>query len=111
MSFERVEFTPLALLPSVPNPKFKDEVCGGIRVRVITRELFEPVKTGESLILALKTLYPTEFEWSGTINRLYGSAALKNGADEGRELADIRSGQEHGLNEFLELRSNYLLYE
>lgn len=111
VSFEAVEFTPIAMLPSVPNPKFKDEVCGGIRVRVITRELFEPVKTGESLILALKTLYPTEFEWSGTINRLYGSAALKNGADEGRELADIRSGQEHGLNEFLELRSNYLLYE
>lgn len=111
VSFEAVEFTPIAMLPSVPNPKYRDEICGGIRVRVITRELFEPVKTGESLILTLKNLYPTEFKWSGTIDRLYGSALLKNSADEGRELVDIRSGQEQGLNEFLELRSNYLLYE
>ncbi len=111
VSFEAVEFTPIAMLPSVPNPKYKNEVCGGVRLRVSNRELFKPVKTGESLILILKTLYPIEFKWSGTINRLYGSDRLKNGVDEGKHLVDIRSGQEQELNEFMTIRSNYLLYE
>ena len=109
--FEAVEFTPVAMLPSVPNPKYKDEVCSGVRLRVISRELFEPVKTGESLIMMLKKLYPFEFKWSPTIDRLYGSDILKNGVDEGKPLAGIRSAQEQELNEFMELRSNYLLYE
>jgi len=111
VSFEAVEFTPIAMLPSVPNPKYKNELCGGVRLRVITRELFEPVKTGESLILTLKKLYPSEFKWSGTIDRLYGSALLKKGAEEGKELVDIRSGQQNNLNKFMKIRSNYLLYE
>jgi len=111
VSFDDVDFTPIAMLPSVPNPKYKDEVCGGVRLRIINRESFEPVKTGESLILTLKRLYPTKFKWSRTIDRLYGSAALKNGVDEGKTLTEIHSGQQEGIIEFLELRSNYLLYE
>ena len=111
VSFEAVEFTPIAMLPSVPNPKYKNEDCRGVRLRVINRELFKPVRTGESLILTLKKLYPTEFKWSGTINRLYGSDRLKNGVDEGKQLVDIQSGQQNNLDKFMKIRSNYLLYE
>jgi len=111
VSFEAVEFTPIAMLPSVPNPKYKDKVCGGVKIRVSSRELFEPVKTGVSLIWTLKKLYPAEFKWSRTIDRLYGSDVLKVGVNEGKPLDEILSGYEHGMDEFLEIRSNYLLYE
>ena len=109
--FEPVEFKPAALLPSVPNPKYKDQLCGGVYVRVIGRELFEPVRTGVSIIWTLSKLYPDNFDWSPTINRLYGSDRLKTGVENGISLEEILDGHSRGLEDFMILRSKYLLYD
>ena len=109
--FEAIEFTPKAILPSVPNPKYKDELIGGVQVRIIRRELLEPVKTGISLVYTLHRLFPENFEWSGTVDRLYGSDKLRNSVDNGVPLANIIENYSDGVNEFLEMRMKYLLYE
>ncbi len=109
--FEAIEFRPEAILPSVPNPKYKDELIGGIRVRVIRRELVDPVKTGISLVYTLQRLFPENFKWSGTIDRLYGSDKLRNGVDNGVPLEKIIGNYSDGVDEFLELRMKYLIYE
>ena len=109
--FEAVEFTPVAILPSVPYPKHKDKLCGGVKVRVVNRERFEPVKTGVSIIWFLQNLYPEEFEWTGTINRLYGSDKLKTGIDEGLALDELFREESVEMDAFSKIRSKYLLYE
>lgn len=109
--FEAVEFTPVAILPSVPYPKHKDKLCGGVKVRVVNRERFEPVKTGVSIIWVLKNLYPEEFEWTGTINRLYGSDKLKTGIENGLALDELLREESAEMNAFSKIRSKYLLYE
>ena len=109
--FEAIEFTPEAILPSVPNPKYKDELSSGIRVRVIRRELLEPVKTGISLVSTLQRLFPENFKWSGTIDRLYGSDKLRNSVDNKVPLENIIENYSDGVDEFLELRMKYLIYD
>ncbi len=109
--FEAIEFIPVAILPSVPRPKYKDQISGGIRVRVIRRELFAPVKTGISLVSILQKLYPENFKWSGTIDRLYGSDKLRKNVDNAESLYSILENYSNGINEFLELRMKYLLYD
>ena len=109
--FEAIEFTPEAILPSVPNPKYKDELSSGIRVRVIHRELLNPVKTGISLVYTLQRLFPENFKWSGTIDRLYGSDKLRNSIDNRVPLENIIENYSDGVDEFLELRMKYLIYE
>jgi len=111
VKFEVIEFTPEAILPSVPNPKYKDQINGGIRVRVIRRELFAPVKTGISLVSTLHNLYPENFKWSPTIDRLYGSDKLRNSVDDGVPLENIIENYSDGVDKFLKLRTKYLLYE
>ena len=109
--FEAIEFTPEAILPSVPNPKYKDERSSGIRIRVIRRDLLNPVKTGISLVYTLQRLFPENFEWSGTIDRLYGSDKLRNSVDNQIPLENIIENYSGGVDEFLELRMKYLIYE
>ena len=109
--FEAIEFTPEAIIPFVPNPKYQDQICGGIRVRVIRRELFAPVKAGISLVSTLHKLYPENFKWSRTIDRLYGSDKLRNSVDNGVPLENILGNYSDGVSEFLNLRTKYLLYE
>ena len=109
--FEAVEFTPVAILPSVPYPKHKDKLCGGVKINVVNREQFEPVKTGVSVIWQLENLYPEDFGWTGTIDRLYGSDRLKTGIENGLALDELLREGSVELDGFSKIRSKYLLYE
>ncbi|MFQ5771915.1 MAG: exo-beta-N-acetylmuramidase NamZ domain-containing protein, partial [bacterium] len=111
VAFEPTEFTPVATLPSVPNPKYKDELCGGIYVRVVRRETFKPVKTGVTIIWTIKNLYPDKFKWRNTIDRLYGSNRLRLRIEASKPLAEIVSNDGVEVQNFLTLRAKYLLYD
>lgn len=110
VAFEPLEFTPVAMLPSVPRPKYKDLACGGVYVRVDEREGFEPVKTGVSIVWTISRLYPDKFEWRSTMDRLYGSDRLRRGVDDQVPLEDLIAGYNEGVENFKTIRSKYLLY-
>ncbi len=108
--FEPIGFTPTAQLPSVPQPKFKDTVCGGVFLKITEREIFEPVKSGVSIIGTIKKLNPDKFAWRRTIDRLYGSDRLRKEIDEGLPPVDIVKGYEETIMKFMSMRGKYLLY-
>jgi uncharacterized protein YbbC (DUF1343 family) len=60
------------------NPKYEDELCQGITLRVTDRESFESVRTGIHVLHVLNVLYPDKFQWrKSAIDRLYGSDNLR----------------------------------
>lgn len=109
--FEPVQFKPVAILPSVPRPKHKDEECGGVFLSITNRDAFLAVETGTSIVYTIKRLYPRQFSWTRAIDRLYGSDYLRKSVDDDLALGEILSTQKNGLDEFEELRAKYRLYE
>ena len=82
--FVPITFTPVSIPGKAVNPKFENQKCSGVEVRVLDRNEYRSVDTG---VLALFTLYnmaPEKFEFREKhLNRLWGSnklhAAMKNG--------------------------------
>ena len=108
VEFESIHFTPKVDSVSAPNPKYKNEQCEGVYVKVTNRKSFRPIKTGLVLFR--------------TINELYSST---NQTDTSRFKLQT-TGMEHllGVHEmfklrpssqqfkkFLKLRHKYLLYK
>jgi uncharacterized protein YbbC (DUF1343 family) len=113
--FLPVSFVPKAIPPGVLNPKYQGEACEGIRLSVKDRGLFVPVLTAITMLKCIQMMYPDRFEWSASIDRLYGSDCLRNTANSGN-LAEVMQQYHHRcsgqaeLDTFLKLRKKYLLY-
>ena len=110
VTFEPVTFTPMAQPPSVLHPKFRDQTCSGVFLRVTDRDAFRPVRTGVALVWTIRNRYPRHFQWRPGIDRLYGSDRLRNAVDAGKPLAEIVARLDEETRSFLALRSRYLLY-
>ncbi len=81
--FEAIEFTPQDIPSVVTNPKHKGVRCRGVFVNVKERNVFEPVKTAVYMLAAIKSLYPNDFQWRGSIDRLAATPTLRLAIDTG----------------------------
>ena len=75
--FVPISFTPVSIPGKAVNPKFENQKCSGVEVRVVDRNEYRSVDTG---VLALFTLYnmaPEKFEFREKhLKRLWGSNGL-----------------------------------
>ncbi len=110
VTFEPIEFTPRDIPGAATNPKHKGVKCGGVFVQVTDRNVFEPVKTAVHMIAALKQLYPTQFQWRGSIDRLAGTPILREMIDAGRPAEEICALWAQEVERFGKVREKYLLY-
>jgi uncharacterized protein YbbC (DUF1343 family) len=109
--FRPATFTPRRDPVAAPDPKYKDQLCNGLYVRVTDRKKFRPVLTGVMMLSVLHTLYPRKFQlMQGRLDRLVGDTLigekLMKGAI-GRNVLDVFNTQ---LDQFRQLRAKYLLY-
>lgn len=111
VSFEEISFTPEWYNFNSHPPKFHNEKCNGIYIKVLDRNKFEAVKFGVGLIWAIKKIHPTEFKWKKeTFDRLTGIKELRIQIDKSENLQNIFSDWNKKLNEFKLLREKFLLY-
>ncbi|MFH0735409.1 MAG: DUF1343 domain-containing protein [bacterium] len=110
ISFSPVEYTPFEIPNMVSNPKYKDQKCNGIELSVNIIDNFDPVKLGIIIIFEIHKLYPDNFEFRSSIERLYGSKFLRNSINENKTPESIFQSWTQELNNFLSVRSKYLLY-
>lgn len=114
-----VAFRPLHFQPTFH--KFAGELCGGLQLHITDRRAFKPVITAIAVISAIQKLYPTQFSWKEppyeyVFNKLpfdviNGSAKICEQIVAGVNVAEIEAGWREPLDEFIEMREDYLLYE
>ncbi|HEX3156962.1 MAG TPA: DUF1343 domain-containing protein [Gemmatimonadaceae bacterium] len=89
--------------------KFKGQTIPAIRFAVTDRQAYRPVRTSLLLIDEIRRQHPTDFAWSGTIDRLTGSDRVRL-AIEGGQLPALLEDWDREAAEFHESRKPYLLY-
>ena len=70
-------FTPISIPGVADKPKYENQLCNGIEIRVIARNDYESLNVGVSVIKKLQELYPENIVFKeNRLNRLWGSDTL-----------------------------------
>jgi len=109
--FESISFTPLEKISSYP-PKFFGKKCTGVYINVTDKNKFEAVKTGVAVLVSLKKLFPQfEFRKDNYIDKLAGTDKLRQNITNGVDYNTIIKSWREDLEQFNNLRSQYLIYK
>lgn len=100
--FVPVRFTPKASV-------FKDEACGGVNIIITDRAAFRPLPAGIEMALALRKLYPNEWQVDKYLRLLVNADTLER-VKRGESAKEIVASWNAGLQEFRRARSEILLY-
>ena len=100
--------------------KWAGELCRGFQLHVTDRRNFKPYFTTLALLGVIRELYPQDFAWRQPpyeyeterlpIDLLTGDAVLREGLDQGTPVPDLEAGWQKELDEFLEVRREFLIY-
>ena len=70
-------FTPVSIPGVADKPKYENQLCNGIEIRVIARNEYQSLNVGVSVIKKLKEFYPENIVFKeNRLNRLWGSDTL-----------------------------------
>lgn len=108
--FSATSFVPSGIKGKAPNPKYKDQTCGGVLVTVTDRESFRPVATGVAMLCSAKGLFSNSLKLRTFLDRLWGSERLRELLQAQADWRQIMNQTESDKEQFLSIRRNYLLY-
>lgn len=102
ITFEATQFTPTA------NP-YAGQTCQGIRLRILNRTTFDPMKTGLAIATTLRHVYPGA--WDTTrLYKMIGDDKTTEAILHAQSLTQIEALFKEDLVLFREKRRKYLLY-
>jgi uncharacterized protein YbbC (DUF1343 family) len=110
VKLEETEFTPVVIPGMAYSPKYENEKCKGIRISIRNRNKFESVKFGIELVKAIYDLYPGKAKFISSFDRLSGDEQIRESIIKGKSPEKIFASWSKELNEFLQVRKKYLLY-
>lgn len=100
--------------------KWEGSVCHGFQIHVTDREVFRPYRFTLAVLRAVFKLCPDAFKWSDPpyeyvydklpIDVIVGRADIRADLEADRSIFDMEAEWQQDLNEFLKLRSSFLLY-
>ncbi len=102
-----VRFVPLRFTPNAS--VFKDQQCGGVNIIITDRTLFRPLLTGIEMALALRRLYPNDWQVDKYLRLLVNADTLER-VKRGESAKEIVDSWNAGLQEFRRARAEILLY-
>ena len=103
-----VRFVPVVFTPSTS--VFKGVECRGINIVITNRAQFRPVLTGLELAVALRRLYPKDWKVDDYLRLLANADALSR-LKKGESAEEIVRSWSPALEQFLQARRKYLLYD
>jgi uncharacterized protein YbbC (DUF1343 family) len=111
VSVKPVYFTPSSIPGKADNPKFENQKCSGIILEVTDPELFMPVEFGIKLLYVLQKLYPEKLKFDfGYFDNLAGQSSVREMLLGSKAPDEIIRSWQYKLNEFMKIRTQYLLY-
>lgn len=111
--FEEVSFTPKSIKGKSEHPKYQDQLCHGIKLKVTNRKAFKSFEVGVAILTVLQRLYPKEFnllQMGSFIDYLAGTDKLRKMVRAGKDYKEIVLEARKTIAPFLEKRQKYLLY-
>jgi len=94
--------------------------CGGVQVHVTNRREFEPVITGVAMVWTAYQMYPEHFRWKeppyeyvydrNPFDVIAGTTSIRESIEQGKGLDTIEEEWQPSLEEFKQIRQEYLLY-
>ncbi len=107
LSVPGVAFEPVTVTPKAA--PYANQKCGGVRMRVTSRDAFDPIRTGIALALAIRAQHGDKFEIE-KLDRLLQSKPAMTAIQSGATLDDIERTWEPDLAAFRKKREKFLLY-
>lgn len=112
LAIDSTSFVPVDLPGMATNPKYKGQLCKGLRLRVTKPESLRAVDFGIHLIAALRDLHPDKLAIREAGMRLMtGSTPVTTALIRGEAPEAIIASWNQELQTFLSLRQRYLLYD
>ncbi|HEY2847206.1 MAG TPA: DUF1343 domain-containing protein, partial [Pyrinomonadaceae bacterium] len=100
--------------------EFAHKTCAGFQIHVTDRNTFTPVIVGIAMVKTAYDMYPNDFQWrqneyeyefgKNAFDVISGSSELRKLIESGASFDDIREAATTGLDDFRNLRANYLMY-
>jgi uncharacterized protein YbbC (DUF1343 family) len=111
VKFEGIEFTPHEIPNVASNPKYKDQLCSGVYIKVINRNIINSVKIGLAVVSEIHTLYKDSLKFRERgFDRLAGTPVIREMILQGKTINEIESTWKEELKEFMKQRKKVLLY-
>jgi uncharacterized protein YbbC (DUF1343 family) len=110
--FKDTSFTPRSIPAKSKNPHFQDSLCYGSRLIITDRDSFKPYYSGIHILNTLYRLNPDSFQWRlRSIRVLSGTDAVRQVITNQGNLDSLFTTWQPAINDFMEIRKKYLLYE
>jgi uncharacterized protein YbbC (DUF1343 family) len=108
-ALEATKFTPHAA-DSAPDPKFKDQECNGVRIKVTDARAAKPYTLGVALLATLRK--SKEFAWrsEGALDRLAGTRKLREALEKDLSVDAIVEADAAAIEAFRKDRRESLIY-
>jgi uncharacterized protein YbbC (DUF1343 family) len=100
--------------------KFAGQPCGAVQIHVVDRGAFKPYRTGIAVLVAVKKLWPNDFQWRTepyefrddvlAIDLLTGKPSVREAIDRGEDLYAVMHLACTGTDEYEAGRAKALLY-
>ena len=103
-----VRFIPTSFTPT--GVKYEKQLCQGVNLVVTDRQALDAPLLGAELAAALMKLYPNDFK-SERVIRLLGNKAAFASLVAGQDPRRVADDWREGLEEFMKVRSKYLIYK
>jgi uncharacterized protein YbbC (DUF1343 family) len=102
-----VRFSPTRFTPAAS--VFAGQRCGGVRLDVVDRTALRAVSVGIEIAVALRDLYPVDWDRKNFVTLLANGAAFGR-LERGDSAPSIVASWQSDLDEFAKRRAKYLLY-
>jgi uncharacterized protein YbbC (DUF1343 family) len=104
-----VRFIPVRFTPK--SSVHKDAACGGVNVVITNRDRFQCLRTGMEMAVALRKLYPRDWNADPRYNRLLVSDKVLKALLDGTSAAELERLWQPELRAFKQVRARYLMYD
>ena len=101
----------MGVMGKAENPKYVNEICNGISIKINEEKEFDALAFGVRLIYNLYKLYPDKLKFDKNhFDLLAGTDQLRKSILENRTPDFIINSWQEELNRFKVIREKYLLY-
>jgi uncharacterized protein YbbC (DUF1343 family) len=105
---EGVRFEPISFTPT--SSKFSGQSCGGVRIVLINRAVFRPVRTSLEIADHLRALYGSRWR-AQPMGYLLGNETAVQAIMDGKPATEIETAFQEELERFVQRRQQFLLYD